>query len=288
MNFGFPFGSINGDRKYKAEIFRRYFASFIGNGVFPNPSTNLQVMAVNGDMSVTMLRGIGFYDGALGGIDADENIPIDPADGVLNRLDRVALRFDWNQRIPYAKYIKGVPASVPVAPEIQRDSAASDLGSAIISVKAGATKITQANITDTRPDSTVCGWVHGVVDQVDVTTIFNQYMDWLQSIEQEWGTWEAATKEEWITWWNDQHDTTGYITAQNIYSYFVPIVQPIGDGTAQSFAIPHNFGQYPKITIVEASTGDEIITDVNHTEGIVTVSFDFAPAENEFTVIVRR
>ena len=43
------FNSINGDRRYKAEVFAEYFSSFIGNGVFPNPSTSLQVIA-NDDM----------------------------------------------------------------------------------------------------------------------------------------------------------------------------------------------------------------------------------------------
>ena len=30
------------DRIYLAEDYARYFSSFIGNGVFPNPSTNLK------------------------------------------------------------------------------------------------------------------------------------------------------------------------------------------------------------------------------------------------------
>ena len=42
------FNSVSGDRKYKAEDWASYFASFIGNGVFPVPSTGLQVVAGNG------------------------------------------------------------------------------------------------------------------------------------------------------------------------------------------------------------------------------------------------
>ena len=65
MEKSFCFNSINGDRKYKAEDFREYFASFIGNGVFPNPSTNLQCIGENGDMTVTLKVGNGWIDGFL-------------------------------------------------------------------------------------------------------------------------------------------------------------------------------------------------------------------------------
>ena len=37
--------SVAHDRTYKAEDWAEYFASFIGNGVFPVPSTGLQVVA---------------------------------------------------------------------------------------------------------------------------------------------------------------------------------------------------------------------------------------------------
>ncbi|MGR5876778.1 hypothetical protein ACT7C3_11385 [Bacillus pacificus] len=39
------FGSVNGDRKYKAEDWANYFNKFITNGYFPNVASNLQVMA---------------------------------------------------------------------------------------------------------------------------------------------------------------------------------------------------------------------------------------------------
>lgn len=39
------FNSVSGDRVYRAEEWAEYFASFIGNGVFPVPSTSLQVVA---------------------------------------------------------------------------------------------------------------------------------------------------------------------------------------------------------------------------------------------------
>ena len=44
------------DRVYLAEDYARYFASFIGNGVFADPSNNLQVQAT-GAMNITLKEG---------------------------------------------------------------------------------------------------------------------------------------------------------------------------------------------------------------------------------------
>lgn len=49
------FNSVSGDRVYRAEEWAEYFASFIGNGVFPVPSTSLQVVAGSG-MAVAVKR----------------------------------------------------------------------------------------------------------------------------------------------------------------------------------------------------------------------------------------
>ena len=50
------FNSVSGDRVYCAEEWAEYFASFIGNGVFPVPSTSLQVVAGSG-MAVAVKTG---------------------------------------------------------------------------------------------------------------------------------------------------------------------------------------------------------------------------------------
>ena len=56
------FNSVSGDRKYKAEDWAQYFASLIGNGVFPQPSTGLQVVAGE-SMDVTVHAGNAWING---------------------------------------------------------------------------------------------------------------------------------------------------------------------------------------------------------------------------------
>ena len=56
---------INGeyDRVYGAEDYARYFSSFIGNGVFPNPSDNLKVIADGKDMKIIIKAGKAWING---------------------------------------------------------------------------------------------------------------------------------------------------------------------------------------------------------------------------------
>ena len=167
------------DREYLAEDFARYFASFIGNGVFPNPSTNLQVLS-NNDMTVSIDIGKAFINGYYYENTTKLVKTIDVADGVLNRIDLVVLRLDFTNREIKTYVKKGTFTSSPKAQSLQRDSDMYELALAEVYISAGATTITQGNITDLRLDNNSCGVVHGVVDQVDTTTIFNQYLAWYE------------------------------------------------------------------------------------------------------------
>lgn len=170
--------SVNGDRRYKADFWARFLGSFIGNGVYPNPSTNLQVIA-NGDMTVTVKAGKAWVNGVFYENTADKVITLDVADGVLKRIDRIALSNITLERDTYIKVKKGSFASSPAAPALQRDADAYELGLADIYILNGAVSISQANITDLRLNSAYCGIVHGLFDQVDTTTLFNQYQAWI-------------------------------------------------------------------------------------------------------------
>lgn len=175
-----PFNSVNRDRLYGAEWFGGYFSDFIGNGVYPNPSTNFQVMA-NNDMTITVSKGKGYINGVKCEDKFNYIANIDVADGVLNRIDRIVLRLDTTLDRDIKVIVKkGTFASSPVAPTLQRDADAYELALADVYVGKGVISITQANITDLRLNSELCGIVHGVVDQVDTTTLFNQYASWYE------------------------------------------------------------------------------------------------------------
>lgn len=197
------FNSINGDRKYNAWWFAKYFATFIGNGVFPNPSTGLQVMA-DERMQVKVRAGSGWIDGYFLYSDDDYVLGLDKSDGLSKRIDRIVMRLNHTTRQIEIAVKKGAFASAPVAPTLQRDTDYVELALADVAITNGTTIITQADITDTRLNKTLCGIVHGTVNQVDTTTLFNQYQSWIEQqkslYESDLATWTAEQKQDFKDW----------------------------------------------------------------------------------------
>lgn len=204
------FNSVNGDRRYLANNFAEYFASFIANGIFPTPSNTLQVYEKT-NMTVTVKPGKGWINGYFAVNEYDYDLTLDNADGVLNRIDRIVLRLDFNARAINITVKKGTFASTPVAPTLQRDADAHELALADVYVAKGATTIRQSNITDQRLNNALCGIVHGTVSQVDTTTIFNQYSAWFSETtgktESEINQWQLTVKAEFDEW---------FVSIQNI------------------------------------------------------------------------
>lgn len=190
----FPFNSVDGDRVYKAEDFRNYFAQFIGNGVFYANSNALKVMESNG-MSISVQAGAGWVAGAGYINDSALNKTLATADGALNRIDRVVLRCSYSERRVYVDILQGNYSASPAAPALTRDADAYELALADVYVAAGATAITQENITDQRLNTALCGIVTGLIEQADTTDIFNQFEDYLNSFKAQY----IADIEAWTT-----------------------------------------------------------------------------------------
>lgn len=169
------FNSVGGDRPYGEEFFAKFFGSFIGNGIFPNPSTGCQVLA-NDNMTITFKTGDAWSKGHYYFNDEDTPLALTASDAVLKRIDRIVLRYSTTDRNILVKVKQGTFASSPTAPTLQRDDDYYELGLADIFIGNNAVSISQGNITDLRLNSNYCGVVHGLVDQVDTTTLFNQYL----------------------------------------------------------------------------------------------------------------
>lgn len=195
------------DRVYLAEDYARYFASFIGNGVFPNPANQLQVVAIDGNMQVRIKQGKGWINGYFYENTDDLIFKLDPADGVLNRIDRIVLRLDFLNRDIRAVVKKGDYATTAIAKALERNEDAYELALADIKVNRGAISITQANITDLRLNKELCGIVHGTVEQVDTTAIFNQFESWYsqtkEAYDKDIATWTKEKKEAFNKWYTE-------------------------------------------------------------------------------------
>lgn len=168
------------DREYLSASFARYFASFIGNGVFPKPSSGLQVLASSPEnMNVNIQLGQGWINGYWYENTDILTKAIDVADGLLNRIDLIVLRWGSTERAMRCQVIKGTPAVSPIAPTPSRSADYYDLVLAQVSVPKGVTTIKQSYITDKRLDATVCGLVTGTVTSLDTTTLGNQLQTYI-------------------------------------------------------------------------------------------------------------
>lgn len=211
------------DRVYLASQFAAYFASFIGNGVYASKSDKLQVVEQDlQGMAINVLGGQGWINGYWYENTESISLAIDVADGVLNRVDSVVLRLGFSERNMWVAVKKGTPATSPSAPALTRNADYYELQLATIDVPASSIKITQAQITDTRMNQNVCGWVTGVVDQLDTTTLFNQfeayfeefkavyekaYVDWTDEQKVAYVNWITSRENQFDEWYNE-HTTS--------------------------------------------------------------------------------
>lgn len=173
------------------------------SGVF-GADGNLSVTA-NGDMTVSVSDGEGWLandkaDGTVFWNDTKEQtgselqLTISLADAVSPRIDRVVVSWDT---VDYAKkprieVLKGTAASTPVAPALTNNSLLRQISLAQIAIPAAASKITSANITDERLDSTVCGLVTDRVN-VDTKVMQEQFAAFLTQIKTELDQLHAGT-----------------------------------------------------------------------------------------------
>ncbi len=211
------FNSISGDRRYKAEEWAEYFASFIANGVFPNPSTGLQVLASN-SMIITVNTGKAWINGYFYFNTSNLTITLDNADGVLNRIDRIVVRWDLQDRVISVKVKKGTYSANPTAAAIQRDADAYELVLADVYVGAGAVSVSQANITDQRLNSTLCGLVVGTVGELDTTAFSAQLQGWFE-LYQEMSAEQYNNLKSYMNSLQIQSDAD-YIALQEWFSAF--------------------------------------------------------------------
>lgn len=176
------FNSVSHDRTYKAEDWAEYFASFIGNGIFPVPSTGLQVVAGSG-MNVTVRAGKAWINGYFYQNTGDLTVQLATADGQLNRIDRIVVQWNLTNRTITTKVKSSGFSASPSAPAVQRDADIFELVLADVFVAAGVTAITQSRITDQRLNTSLCGVVAAVVDQIDTAAFNAQLQAWFAEYE---------------------------------------------------------------------------------------------------------
>lgn len=189
------FNSVNKDRMYNAAQIGEYLQYIVSSGVFPYVSSSLQVLAADG-MTVEVQAGRAMLDCHYMDNDAPISLTL-AAGGTQDRIDAIIMYVDMTERACGITIKEGTPAASPKAPTMTRTDVRKEYMLAAVRVNKLATSITQSNITDTRADTTVCGWVTGLIDQVDTSTLFAQWQAAYEEAYAELGDYLAAQKAAW-------------------------------------------------------------------------------------------
>lgn len=187
------------DRTYNADSMNKFLEGLVSeNGIFETVSTACQVVQSSG-MNVVVKAGKGMVNSHWFYITSDTSMAISSSDVILNRIDAVVIRMDSSARTITLAIKEGTLATNPVAPTLTRSDSIYEIALAYVNVNKNATSINSSMITDTRSNNDLCGWIVGIINQMDTTTLFNQYQtaqdDFINTQTKAFDTWFETNKE---------------------------------------------------------------------------------------------
>lgn len=175
-------GKMEPDRIYEAEIFRKYFAKFLSNGVYfgkyRNYGENSMKVKFDGGLNIKVSKGAGIIEGADYENEEERVFTLErPVSG--ERIDRVVVRFDRTlaERNTYLQ-IKEGNGTIPAV--LQRDNNVYEICLAEIKVKS-TTNITETDIIDKRMDRDLCGIVNSLIS-VDGEKLYQNFQNYIDTV----------------------------------------------------------------------------------------------------------
>ena len=204
VNAGF-FDSVNQDRLYTANDMNRPYKRIVANGVFATPqgtpSTDFQVTGA-GTMNISVAAGEGIFADKWFESPNIISITVPANNNTTARVDSVLIQVDTRSsgRVGNIVYRTGTPSSNPAAPAINQITGVTEYRVANIYVAPSANAINNDAITDLRGSSS-CPWVTSLIQQVDTSTLFNQwqaaYQSYYDESTQQFEQAEAQREAEW-------------------------------------------------------------------------------------------
>lgn len=187
------FNSKDHDRRYNAESISRLFDGIIEDGVYETYGDKFIVRQASG-MDVKIGSGRAWFDHCWIHNDAKYRITIDSSEVVLDRIDTIVIDVDHSTSVRAVsfKVVRGIPASSPVAAELINEEDHKQHPICRILVKAGATKITDANITNLVGTSE-CPFVIGVLKVLKADELLAQWAS-------DYSQWKTANGNDFNTW----------------------------------------------------------------------------------------
>jgi hypothetical protein len=142
------FNSAEDDlREYTAAEFAEYFSRFLSDGLYTvNGRAGLKVSPGTG-LSVNIDTGYAFIRGYMYKNDSEMTRTLEPADTMLDRIDRIILSFDEVAREIKVVVKKGTFSSTPQAPAIEVSSTVKEMTLAQVRIRKSSAAISTQDIT---------------------------------------------------------------------------------------------------------------------------------------------
>lgn len=175
-------GKMEADRLYEAEIFRKYFAKFLSNGVYfgnyKSYGENSMKVTDDGGLNIRVLKGAGIIEGADYENEEEKIFTLErPTSG--NRVDRVVVKLDKTLAVRETQlYIKQGNSTTPAS--LQRDDNIYEICLAEVTVKS-TTNINKEDIKDTRMDKELCGIVNSLIS-IDGKELYQNFQNYIDGI----------------------------------------------------------------------------------------------------------
>ena len=176
-------GQMEQDRLYEAEIFRKYFAKFLSNGVYfgkyKNYNENSMKVTADGGLNIRVAKGAGIIEGADYENEEESIFTLErPSSGT--RIDRVVVKLDKTLAIRETQlYIK--QGNSTKTADLQRDDNIYEICLAEVTVKS-TSNIEASDIVDKRLDKTLCGIVDSLIS-VDGEELYQKFQDYIENIK---------------------------------------------------------------------------------------------------------
>ncbi len=201
------------DRVYNSDQISEMFEGLLSDGVFESVGDALIVKEKSG-LAVEIGTGRAWIGDRWMKNDAKLDITLAAAHLTLNRWSAIVIKADYSNRVITIEEKAGTPATSPTKPTMTYNDSIKEKCLAYVYVGKGVTSITQTNITDCRADTSICGWVTGVIKQVDTSQLFLQYQTAYEQQLANMQAWQAEQELAFSTWFSaltDQLQVNTYI-----------------------------------------------------------------------------
>ena len=236
------FNSIDGDRTYNAEQMSRLFEGLITNGVYASVANKLAVEPNNG-LTIQINTGRGFFSWHWVDNDSPMLFTLEEPDVLMKRYAAVVIKVDDSDDvrdvIPYIKY--GDFATDPIKPAMTRSEKVNEYCLAYVLINANATTISASAIEDTRGNTDLCGWVTGIIEQVDTSTLYAQYQanwaEFMEAKESESDAWMEQEQASFDAWFETIQNALAGDVAANLAAQIQTVARDVEGVSADVTAL---------------------------------------------------